>query len=276
MPGVWDALSARVADQAGFATVFVSGYATSGTQLGLPDFGYLTQTEMADAARRVCAAVPSATVVVDADTGHGNALNVRRTMELFESGGAAGVFIEDQVWPKRCGHMRGKRVVPVEEWLVKLRAALDQRDQLFVVARTDARAAIGLDEACERARRAADLGVDAIFVEAPESVDELAAIAEAVPDVVRVANMIEAGRTPLLTPGELHELGFDLVVSPLTGLFAAAQALRRAFELLRREGTLRDHLELLTGFEEFNALVELEAHYELDARYGDGHDPSPA
>ena len=270
MPGVWDVLSARVAHQSGFATLFLSGYATSGTQLGLPDFGYLTQTEMADTARRVCGALPGAAVVVDADTGHGNALNVRRTVELFEAAGATGIFLEDQVWPKRCGHMRGKRVVPVDEWLVKLRAVLDHRDRLFVVARTDARAAVGLDEACARAAHAADLGVDAIFVEAPESVDELAAIAEATPGVVRVANMLEAGRTPLLTPAELHDLGFDLVVSPLTGLFAATRALQEAYGVLRAEGTLRDHLELVTGFEEFNAIVELEAHYELEARYGDG------
>ena len=271
MPGVWDGLSARVAHQAGFATLFVSGYATAGTLLGLPDFGYLTQTEMADAARRVCQAVPHAAVVVDADTGWGNALNVRRTVELFEAAGAAGIFLEDQVWPKRCGHLRGKRVVPVDEWLVKLRSALDHRDQLFVVARTDARAAVSLDEACERARRAADLGVDAIFVEAPESIEELAAIAAAVPDVVRVANMIEAGRTPLLTPAELHDLGFDLVVSPLTGLFSATRALQEAYAVLAADGTLRDRLELVAGFEEFGAVVDLDAHYELEARYrGDG------
>ena len=269
MPGVWDALSARVAAQAGFTTVFVSGYATAGTLLGLPDFGYLTASEMAEVARRVCRAAPDVAVVVDGDTGHGNALNTRRTVDQFESAGAAGIFLEDQVWPKRCGHLRGKRVVPVEDWLAKLRAALDQRDQLFVVARTDARAAVSLDEACQRARMAADVGADAVFVEAPESVAELEAVAAAVPDVVRVANMIESGRTPLLTPGELHDLGYDLVVSPLTGLFAATRALVDAYRVLREEGSLRDHLELVTGFDEFGRIVELEAHYELEARYGE-------
>lgn len=269
MPGVWDALSARVAAQAGFATVFVSGYATAGTLLGLPDFGYLTGAEMADVARRVCQAAPGVAVVVDGDTGHGNALNTRRTVEQFEAAGAAGIFLEDQVWPKRCGHLRGKRVVPSEEWLAKLRAALDVRERLFVVARTDARAAVGLEEACARARMAADLGVDAIFVEAPESRAELEAVADAVPGVVRVANMIEAGRTPLLTPGELHDLGYDLVVSPLTGLFAATRALVEAYRVLRGEGSLRDHLGLVTGFDEFGRIVDLDAHYELEARYGD-------
>src|SRR5205807_10639394 len=220
MPGVWDALSARLAAEAGFEVLFVSGYATAATLLGLPDFGYLTQTEVAEVARRVCSSVPHAAVVVDGDTGHGNALNTIRTVELLEAAGAAGVFLEDQVWPKKCGHLEGKKVVPREEWLAKLRAAVEHRDRLFVVARTDARATLGIEEACDRVRAARDVGVDAVFVEAPESVADLEEVAAAVPDAVRVANMIEAGKTPLLTPGELHELGYDLIVSPLTGLFA--------------------------------------------------------
>src|SRR3954449_7564599 len=218
MPGVWDALSARLVAQAGFEVSFLSGYATAATLLGLPDFGYLTQGEMAEVARRVCAAAPEVAVIVDADTGHGNALNTIRTVELFEGAGGAGIFLEDQVWPKKCGHMAGKRVVPREDWLAKLRAAVDSRDSLFVVARTDARAAVDLAEACARAQAAAELGVDAIFVEAPESLEELEAIAAATPGCVRVANMVEGGRTPLRTPEELHELGFDLIVSPLTGI----------------------------------------------------------
>lgn len=267
MPGVWDALSARLVAQAGFEVSFLSGYATAATLLGLPDFGYLTQSEMAEVARRVCAASPDVAVVVDADTGHGNALNTIRTIELWEAAGAAGIFLEDQVWPKKCGHMKGKRVVPADEWLTKVRAALDHRDRLFVVARTDARAAAGLDEACDRARRAADLGVDAIFVEAPESVAEMEAVVKATPGMVRVANMIEAGRTPLMTPAELHELGFDLIVSPLTGLFASARALTTAYRVLRAKGTLRDDMELVTDFEAFNRLVDLDRHYALEARY---------
>lgn len=267
MPGVWDALSARLVAQAGFEVSFLSGYATAATLLGLPDFGYLTQSEMAEVARRVCAASPDVAVVVDADTGHGNALNTIRTIELWEAAGAAGIFLEDQAWPKKCGHMKGKRVVPADEWLTKVRAALDHRDRLFVVARTDARAAAGLDEACDRARRAADLGVDAIFVEAPESVAEMEAVVKATPGMVRVANMIEAGRTPLMTPAELHELGFDLIVSPLTGLFASARALTTAYRVLRAKGTLRDDMELVTDFEAFNRLVDLDRHYALEARY---------
>jgi methylisocitrate lyase len=267
MPGVWDALSSRLAAEAGFEVCFVSGYASAATLLGLPDFGYLTQTEIADVARRVCTAVPQMAVVVDGDTGHGNPLNTIRTVDLFERAGAAGIFLEDQVWPKKCGHMAGKRVVPREEWLAKLKAAVDHRDKLFVVARTDARAAVGIDEACERARAARDLGVDAIFVEAPESIAELERVAAAVPDTVRVANMIEAGKTPLLTPKELHDLGYDLIVSPLTGLFAAARAMTTAFQTLREQGSLRDHLDLVVTFDDFNRVVDLDRHYGLEASY---------
>ena len=267
MPGVFDSLSARLAGKAGFEVTFLSGYATSATLLGLPDFGYVTQTEMADVARRVCHAIPGTAVIVDGDTGYGNALNTIRTVELYEAAGAAGIFLEDQVWPKKCGHMAGKRVVPRDEWLVKLRAAVAHRDRLFVVARTDARAAVGLEEACERARIAAGLGVDAIFVEAPESIAELEAVAAAVPDIVRVANMIEAGRTPLLTPAELHELGYDLIVSPLTALFAAARAMGEALAVLREQGTLRDQTGGLLTFDEFNEIVELDRHYQTEAAY---------
>jgi 2-methylisocitrate lyase-like PEP mutase family enzyme len=270
MPGVWDALSARLVAQAGFEVCFLSGYATAATLLGLPDFGYLTQAEMAEVARRVCGAAPEVAVVVDADTGHGNALNTIRTVELWEAAGAAGIFLEDQVWPKKCGHMAGKRVVPRDEWLAKLRAAVEHRDRLFVVARTDARAAVGLEEACERALLAADVGVDAVFVEAPESVEEMKQIAAATPGLVRVANMIEAGRTPLLTPKELHDLGFDLIVSPLTGLFASARALANAYGVLRAKGSLRDDLDLLTDFPAFNQVVDLERHYRLEATYAEG------
>ncbi|HKA02792.1 MAG TPA: isocitrate lyase/PEP mutase family protein, partial [Acidimicrobiales bacterium] len=269
MPGVWDALSVKLAAAAGFDAVFCSGYCVSGTLLGRPDFGYLTQVEMAEVARRVCAASPDTMVVVDADTGYGNPLNVIRTVELWEQAGAAGLFLEDQVWPKRCGHMAGKQVVAAEEWLAKLKAASENRRHLFVTARTDARAAVGLDEAIERARMARDTGVDALFVEAPESIAELEAIAAALPDVTLVANMIETGKTPLLTPKELADLGFTLIVSPLSMLFSAVAAMQAALADLRAEGTLRGHLDRLVSFDDFAWLVDLDANYELDARYRD-------
>jgi 2-methylisocitrate lyase-like PEP mutase family enzyme len=267
MGGVYDALSTRIAHRAGFEVLFMGGFSVAATLLGEPDFGYLTQTEMADTARRVCR-LTDRPLLVDADTGYGNALNVIRTVRLYQDAGAAGLFLEDQVWPKRCGHMRGKRVVERAEWLAKLRAALETRGEgdLFLVARTDARAAISLEDAIERGRAARDLGADAIFIEAPESVAELEQIARAIPGP-KVANMVEHGKTPLLSPAELHQLGFDLIVTPLAGLLASAKALQETYAVLRREGTLRDHLERLLPFEEFNQLVELQRHYELEKRY---------
>jgi methylisocitrate lyase len=263
MPGVWDALSARLAAQAGFETVFLSGYCVSGTLLGLPDVGYLTQSEMAAVAARVCATSPQTTVVVDADTGYGNPLNVARTVELWEQAGASGLFLEDQVWPKRCGHMAGKQVVPRDEWLAKLRAAVEHRTHLHVTARTDARAAVGLDDALERARMARDTGVDAVFVEAPESIAELEAIAAALPGTTLVANMVETGKTPLLTPEELADLGFTLVVSPLSALFAMVKAVQGVLDSLRSAGSLREELDRLVDFEEFGRIVDLQRHLQM-------------
>jgi 2-methylisocitrate lyase-like PEP mutase family enzyme len=265
--GVYDGLTARIAQRAGFEALFMGGFSVAASLLGEPDFGYLTQTEIADVARRVCR-LTKRPVLVDADTGYGNALNVIRTVELFQNAGAAGLFLEDQVWPKRCGHLRGKRVVDRDEWLSKLRAVLETRGErdLFVVARTDARAAVSLDEAIARGRAARDLGVDAVFIEAPESIAELEQIARAISGP-KVANMVEHGKTPLLTPAELHQLGFDLIVTPLAALMASAKAIAETYAILRRDGTLRDHLDRLMPFDEFNQLVELERHYELEQRY---------
>jgi 2-methylisocitrate lyase-like PEP mutase family enzyme len=267
MPGVWDALSAKLARRAGHEVAFLSGYSVSATLLGLPDFGYLTQGEMAEVARRVCGAAPDLMVIVDADTGYGNPLNTIRTVELWEAAGATGMFLEDQTWPKKCGHMAGKVVVPRQDWLAKLEAAVAHRTNLHITARTDARAAVNLEEAIERARLALDLGVDAVFIEAPESLAELEQIADALPDCVRVANMVEAGKTPLLTPTELHALGFDLIVAPLGGLYAAAKALMRAYATLAEKGTMRDDLDQVMTFDEFNALVDLDEHYEREKRF---------
>jgi 2-methylisocitrate lyase-like PEP mutase family enzyme len=268
MPGVWDAWSATLASQAGFDTVFLSGYCVSGTLLARPDFGFLSQGEMAEVASRVCRATPGTMVVVDADTGYGNALNAIRTAELWEAAGATGMFLEDQVWPKRCGHMAGKQVVPTEDWLAKLKAVCDRRTHLHVTARTDARAAVSLDDAIARAKAAVDCGVDAVFVEAPQSVAELEIIAGALGDITLVANMVETGTTPLLTPAELADLGFTLIVSPLSGLFSATKALRESLSLLAEHGTLRDHLDRLVTFDEFGSIVGLPEVQADEARYG--------
>ncbi len=269
MPGCYDALSARLATEAGFEVLFISGYSVAASRLGLPDYGYLTQTEITEAARSVCNNT-DCPVIVDADTGYGNPLNALRTARLLTHAGASGVFLEDQTWPKKCGHFADKKVVDRAEWLAKLQAIIDLREEeidLFVVARTDARGAVSLDEAIARARAARDLGVDAIFVEAPESIAELKRVSREVEGVVRVANMIEGGRTPLLGLQELHELGYDLVVTPLSALLAAARTLREIYSLLRKEGTLGEHMEKLIAFSDFSPIVALEAHRKLEERY---------
>lgn len=269
MGGVYDGVSARLADRAGFEALFMGGFSVAASLLGEPDFGLLTQSEMADAARRVCR-LTDLPVLVDADTGYGNVLNVVRTVELYQAAGAAGLFLEDQVWPKRCGHMRGKRVVERGDWLAKLRAVVEMRGErdLFLVARTDARAVLGLDEAIARGLAARDLGADAVFIEAPESAAELERIGREIPGP-KVANMVEHGRTPLLAPDELHELGFNMIVTPVAGLLASARALARTFDLLRRHGTMRGHLKELMPFDDFNELMGLEHYGALERRFAD-------
>ena len=258
MGGIYDGISARLVGRAGFPLAFMGGYAVAASLLGEPDIGLLTQTEIADAARRLTRLVP-APVLVDADTGYGGVRNAVRTAELYAQAGAAGLFLEDQVWPKRCGHMKGKEVVAREEWLDKLRAVLALRPNidLFVVARTDARAPLGLDEAIARGKAAHDLGADAVFVEAPQSLAELDAIGRAIPGP-KIANMVERGRTPLLPPAELHARGFDLIVFPVAAVLAQARAVEGVFATLRRDGTTAALLDELYGFEEFNALMGLE------------------
>jgi 2-methylisocitrate lyase-like PEP mutase family enzyme len=274
MPGVYDALSARLATRAGFDVIFISGYSVAATALGEPDFGLLTQTEVTTAARAVCRSTPLP-VIVDADTGYGNAVNVVRTARELAEAGAAGMFLEDQVWPKRCGHMRGKRVIPLEEQLAKLRAAVDVRasHDLFIVARTDARAAVDLDEAIRRGRAFHEAGADAVFIEAPQSVEEMQAVATAVPGPL-VANMVEDGVTPLQGPDALRALGYQLIVWPLSGLFASARGLADAYAALRQTGTSEPVRARQMQFTEFNAVIGLEEKYALDARYGPGDDES--
>ncbi len=273
--GVYDGLTTRLADRAGFEILFAGGFSVAASLLGEPDFGYLTQTEMAATAQRLCR-LTERPILIDADTGYGNPLSVLRTVELWHSAGAAGLFLEDQVWPKRCGHMRDKQVVPRDEWASKLRAVLSTRPHrdLFLVARTDARAVLGLDEAIDRGKLARDLGADAVFVEAPESIAEMETIAKAIPGL-KVANMVEGGRTPLLGPQELHDLGFDLIVHPLTALLAAAKAVERSYAALRQTGGSQGLAENLLTFEEFNQVIDLDRHYALDRQLREVADSEP-
>lgn len=256
--GVWDALSAKLAERAGFELLFVSGFAVAGTKLGEPDFGLLTQTEVIEAARCIVRAV-RVPVIVDGDTGHGGPLNVQRLVRELVAMGAAGMLLEDQVWPKRCGHMQGKEVIRAEEHVLKIRAAVEARAEarFMILGRTDARAPLGLDEAIRRGRMYREAGADLIFVEAPQSREELARIGREVPGPL-MANMVEGGKTPILGRAELRSLGFEYVVYPLTGLLAAARALERAFGELARTGMSADETATKMGFDEFTALVGLD------------------
>jgi 2,3-dimethylmalate lyase len=267
MPGVYDAITARIAARLDFDIVFISGYSVSAARLGEPDFGFLTETEMADAARSV-SRVSNAPVIVDADTGYGNAVNTIRTVRDFQDAGAAGVFLEDQVWPKKCGHFQGKQVIPTQEHAAKIKAAADARGErdLFIVARTDARQPLGLDEAIQRCLTYKEAGADALFVEAPQSLEELETIARELPPPL-VANMIERGVTPHLSRSELEDLGYQLIVCPLAALYASAHATIKVFTELKNKETTAALYEELTTFDEFGELVELKNRYDDEARY---------
>jgi len=267
MPGVYDALSAKIAARSGFEVIFITGYSLSATLLGEPDFGLLTQTEVIAAANRICSVVETP-VIVDADTGYGNAINVIRTVRDLIAAGAAGMFLEDQVWPKRCGHMKGKQVIPLEEQLKKLKAAIEakQNRDFFIVARTDSRQALGLNAAIERGIAFKNAGADAVFIEAPESKEEMREISKQVRGPL-VANMLERGVTPLMGPKELKELGFDLIVWPLAPLYSVAKSLMEVYTTLRRDGSTLAILDRLMPFDEFNRIVGLDEKYALDVKY---------
>ena len=269
-PGVYDPLSAKVAERAGFPMGFVSGYAVSATLLGEPDLGLLTQTEIIDCARRICGAV-TIQIIVDADTGYGSALNVVRTVSELIDAGAAGCFLEDQQWPKRCGHMLGKQVVDRAEYVEKIRAAVDTRGNhdFFIVARTDALAAVGLDEALARVDAAHLEGADATFVEAPSSLDQLAAVGRLAPKPT-VANMVDHGRTPMLDQARLAEMGFDLILYPLTGLYAATHALTAVYQHLHKRGTTAEARDSLVTFQQFNDLIGVGEKNALSDKFREG------
>ena len=269
LPGVYDGLSARLAVAAGFDALVVGGYSVSASRLGMPDFGFLTQTEISDAARDIVAAVPGIPVVVDADTGYGNALSAARTARLLHRAGAAGMILEDQEWPKRCGHMAGKRIVPAADWLAKIRAVTDLRDEgidLFLIARTDARGIDGLDEALARGSAAADAGADAVFVEAPLARDELVRIGAHLAGHRPLANMVEGGRTPLLGRDELGQMGFRIILWGITGILAAGAALRDAYAAIHATGEGPAQDALMT-FGELTDAVGLPEHRANDDRY---------
>ncbi len=268
--GVYDALSAKLAERAGFPAVVLTGYGVSATYLGEPDFGLVTQSEMLDVARRVTRAVDIG-VIVDGDTGHGGPLNVQHLVRELVRCGASGVILEDQRWPKRCGHMRAKQVIDASEHAAKIRAAADARSDapFFVVARTDALETDGPDEAIRRALLYKEAGADVLFVEGPRTKEELVRIGEDLPGPLAV-NLIEGGRTPLCKLEELAEMGFFSIGFVLSGLYAAARALERTYAEIRSTGATSALGDALMSFDEFNTLLGLERHYADDERYKSG------
>ncbi|NOJ27363.1 MAG: carboxyvinyl-carboxyphosphonate phosphorylmutase [Nitrososphaera sp.] len=267
LPGVFDALSARIAEQVGFEAMFQTGYGSSAALLGMPDFGFLNAGETVDNARRIIRAV-QVPVMVDADTGYGNPLNVHRLVKDLESFGAAGIFLEDQVWPKRCGHMVGKDVIAKEDYLPKLKAAVEARKskEFIIVARTDARAPLGLDEAIERGKAYRKAGADVVFVEAPRSIEELKRVADEI-DAPLVANMIEDGVTPNLPAKDLLKLGYRIAVFPLSGLYSATYAMREVFTELKKTGATSKTRNMMVQFKDFNKFVDLQKYMDLEKKY---------
>ena len=268
IPGVYDALGAKIAQKVGFDAMFQTGYGTSATLFGMPDYGFLGATETVDNARRICRAV-SVPVIVDSDTGYGNALSVWKLVKELESAGAAGIFLEDQRWPKRCGHMQGKEVISQEEYTEKLSAAVDARENkdFIIVARTDARATEGLDAAIERGKQNKKTGADAVFVEAPKSLEEMRKIGIEI-NAPLVANMIEGGATPLSSAETLNKLGFKIILYPLSVLYANTFATMNILKELKKSGTTTKYKQKVVNFDQFNDLVELSKFRKMEKKYG--------
>jgi methylisocitrate lyase len=268
IPGVYDAIGAKIAEKVGFEAMFQTGYGTSATLFGMPDYGFIGATETLDNARRICRAV-SVPVIVDSDTGYGNALSVWKLVRELESAGASGIFLEDQRWPKRCGHMQGKEVIAQEEYTEKLGAAIDARQSknFIIVARTDARATEGLDAAIERGLQNKKTGADAVFIEAPKSLEEMRQIGKAIKAPL-VANMIEGGATPISSADTLHEMGFKIILYPLSVLFANAFATMNILQELKKTGDTTKFKQKVVNFDQFNDLVELPKFQKLEKKYG--------
>ena len=268
IPGVYDALGAKIAQKVGFDAMFQTGYGTSATLFGMPDYGFIGSTETVDNARRICRAV-SVPVIIDADTGYGNALSVWKLVKELESAGAGGIFLEDQKWPKRCGHMQGKEIISQEEYTEKLSAAIDARENkdFIIVARTDARATEGLDDAIQRGKQNKKTGADAIFVEAPRSLDEMKKIGKEI-NAPLVANMIEGGATPLSSAEILNKIGFKIILYPLSVLYANTFATMNILKELKKTGSTSKYEQKVVNFDQFNDLVELSKFREMEKKYG--------
>jgi 2-methylisocitrate lyase-like PEP mutase family enzyme len=265
MPCCCDALSAKLIEQAGFELTFMSGFATSASRIGAPDLGLMSYGEIVDSARNICdaTAIP---VLGDGDTGYGNAMNVRRTVQGFAKAGCAAVMIEDQLAPKRCGHTPGKAVVGRDEAFDRIRAAVDARDEgedILILARTDARHEHGLGEAIERAMMFHELGADILFVEAPKTIEEMRKLCDELPGY-KMANIVEGGETPSLSHEALFEIGYHIAAYPLTLMAAAMKAMVEALELLRHD---QDRTPMLMDFAELRQRIGFDDYYEQSERY---------
>jgi len=267
IPGVYDAIGAKIAQKVGFDAMFQTGYGTSATLLGMPDYGFIGAAETLDNARRISNAI-SVPLIVDIDTGYGNALTVRKLIQELQSAGVSGVFLEDQKWPKRCGHMKGKDVIPKEEYAEKLQSAIDAKSNkdFIIVARTDARATEGLDKAIERGNYYKKLGADVIFVEAPKSLDEMKKIGKSI-NAPLVANMIEGGATPINSAAKLNKMGYKIILYPLSILYANTFATLKILHELKNKGTTIKLKNNLVRFNQFNDIVELSKYSKIEKKY---------
>ena len=268
LPGCYDALGARLIELSGFPGVYMTGFGTSATLLGRPDVGLLGLAEMVDNARRIVDAV-AVPVVADADTGYGNPINVVHTVRSYERAGVSAIHLEDQVTPKRCGHMEGKEVVAIEEFSAKIRAAVEAREStdFLLIARTDARAPHGIDEARRRADAAVEAGADVLFIEALQTPDEIQAIAEAYRGVPLIYNWVEGGKSPSLSYQDLTELGYAMVIMPITLLLAAVGGMQQALAQLVVDQTPVNVAATIPEFGDFTDLIGLAEITELQQRY---------
>lgn len=269
--GAHDPLTARIAEAAGAKALYVSGFALSAVIAGAPDFGVLTQTEMFEAIRRICRVI-SLPVFADADTGYGGPLEARRTIELWEEAGAAALHLEDQEAPKKCGHFAGKRLIPTGDMVQKLRAMLDARRDpgFFVIARTDAIAVEGIDKAIERLRAYAATGADALYADAPESIEHMKALSNGLSDLGLpiLFNMVRSGKSPVVTMQEAARLGFSFALCPVESMLTAHRAVTEMMRRFLAEQTTDAIADGLTPFEEFNRFIGLDEMAELNRRYG--------
>jgi 2-methylisocitrate lyase-like PEP mutase family enzyme len=269
LPSCFDALSAKMIEQAGFGAMFMSGFAVSAARIGEPDLGLISYAEMLDQGTSICSAV-SVPVIGDGDTGYGNALNVKRTVKGYARAGFACVMIEDQVSPKRCGHTKGKLVVERAEAADRIRAAVDAREEvraaggdILIMCRTDSRALHGLDEAIARANEAREIGADILFIEAPKSVEEMREIARQAPGH-HMANLVQGGETPILSPDELSEIGYSIAISPLALMASAMQAMKQTLDDLKRG---IDPDPRMMPFDELRRVIGFDDYYEAEKRY---------